>query len=132
MFSDMGTASTEESSKIEAATVPWIEVLITKGQYVGWLAEEDGRAVASAGAFLRELGPEPGCPRIGSWIHIANVYTERTHRRQGLSRRLMWEALTWCKENNADKVTLAASDDGRKLYESLGFVATPDMRLPLR
>ncbi len=131
MFSDMGAASADESTKIEAASRPWIEALLANQQYVGWLAEEGGRVVASAGAFLRELGPEPGCPNVGSWIHVANVYTEQTHRRQGISRRLMQEVLAWCKRKNADKVTLAASDDGRKLYESLGFVATPDMRLPL-
>jgi hypothetical protein len=37
--------------------------------------------------------------------------------------------LAWCGEERFDHVTLSASDEGRPLYESLGFRATADMKL---
>jgi ribosomal protein S18 acetylase RimI-like enzyme len=61
--------------------------------------------------------------------NILNVYTEPGHRRQGMARALMQIALDWCAANQLDIVILHSSDDGRGLYESLGFEATNEMRL---
>jgi hypothetical protein len=40
--------------------------------------------------------------------------------------------ITWCKNEGLANVTLHASDDGRHLYETLGFEPTNEMRLKLR
>jgi GNAT superfamily N-acetyltransferase len=63
---------------------------------------------------------------------ILNVYTERAHRRQGLARALMEWMILWCREQGFRAVTLDASDDGRTLYESMGFRLTTQMRLEVR
>lgn len=131
MFLDMGAVSSEESEDIFAATEPWTAQLLSRGEYVGWLVEENGDVLAGGGIYLRELSPSPGCLRVGRWGHIANVYTVPTHRRRGIARSLLREMLQWCKDQSIDLVTLAASDEGRPLYESLGFVGTSDMRLPV-
>ncbi len=39
--------------------------------------------------------------------------------------------LGWCRDEGFRAVTLDASEDGRALYESLGFRPTPQMRLDL-
>ena len=96
---------------------------------MGWLVEQRRTVVAGGGIFVRELGPVPGCYRVGRWGHIANLYTEPAHRRHGLARRLMRTMLDWCNSHDIDHVTLAASDEGRPLYESLGFKATSEMKL---
>jgi len=44
---------------------------------------------------------------------------------------LVEAALHWCKTNEVDLVILHASDDGRRLYESLGFRAGNEMRITL-
>jgi predicted GNAT family N-acyltransferase len=45
-----------------------------------------------------------------------------------LARALMAAMLEWCKRERIAKVVLHASQDGRPLYESLGFVQTNEMR----
>ncbi len=67
-------------------------------------------------------------PRLGN---IVNVYTEPEFRRRGLARRLVQVALDWCKDNRIDVVILHASDEGRPLYETMGFKAGNEMRFRL-
>jgi hypothetical protein len=40
----------------------------------------------------------------------------------------MRHLITWCHENGVETIVLHASDEGRLLYEQLGFVATNEMR----
>jgi hypothetical protein len=44
----------------------------------------------------------------------------------------MQTIIGWCKEEGFARVTLHASDDGRALYDSLGFEVSNEMRLNLR
>jgi GNAT superfamily N-acetyltransferase len=129
MFRDMGSVSAEESELLRKASEPWLCGHLTNGSYLGWLVEHNGIVVAGGGIFVRELGPVPGCYRVGRWGHIANFYTEPAHRRRGLARRLMKTILDWCVVHRIDHITLSASDEGRPLYESLGFKTTSEMSL---
>jgi len=110
---------------------PWLGSKMTAGEYLGWLAmAADGSAAAGVGLWLMEWPPSltGGGPKRG---RIINVYTETAHWRRGLARLLMNAALGWCRANRVDVVTLQASEEGRRLYESLGFEATNEMRLVL-
>jgi GNAT superfamily N-acetyltransferase len=129
MFEDMGLTPPEESALLRQASVPWMADMLTNAGYVGWLVENGASVVAGGGVLVREIGPIPGCYRVGRWGHIVNVYTDPRHRRRGLARRIMVQILAWCGEERFDHVTLSASDEGRPLYESLGFRATADMKL---
>jgi GNAT superfamily N-acetyltransferase len=129
MFRDMGSVSPEESELLRKASEPWFSGLLTNGDYLAWLVEHRGVVVAGGGIFVRASGPAPGIYRLSRLGHIANVYTEPAYRRRGLARRLMETMLHWCASNGTDQVTLGASDEGRPLYESLGFQPTSDMRL---
>lgn len=129
MFRDMGLVTGQETEQLFAASVPWLRHVLTTGEYVGWLVLYEEQVIAGGGIHVREMGPVPHCYRVGRWGHIANVYTVAEHRRRGLARLLMSTILAWCAENQFDQVTLAASDDGRPLYESLGFTASNEMKL---
>jgi GNAT superfamily N-acetyltransferase len=128
MFVDMKLISPSENAAMIAATEPWIAALLFNGEYKGWLLERDGYVVAGGGLHLNEIGPIPGFLRIGCVAHIANAYTMPARRQLGLARFLLEEMLRWSRQNGVDKVTLEASEDGRRLYESLGFVGTSIMR----
>ncbi len=130
MFRDMGLVTQEESDNILLASLPWFEQLIARGEYVGWLVQMGAETVAGGGIHLRETGPMPGCYRTGTCGHIANIYTEQAHRRHGIARLLLKKILEWGALNRVDQLTLSPSDEGRRLYESFGFIPTFDMRLP--
>jgi GNAT superfamily N-acetyltransferase len=59
---------------------------------------------------------------------IVNVFVERIARRRGLARSLMRHVLAWTRDEGITSVVLHASDEGRRLYEDLGFVATNELQ----
>ena len=131
MFLDIGD---HDPQKLEAMTQefrPWLELRIAAGEYLGWLAmASDGTVAAGLGLWLMDWPPHVlgAGSRRGN---IVNVYTEAAHRRRGLARLLLNEALEWCRANRVDVVILHASKEGRHLYESVGFKPTNEMRLVL-
>ena len=129
MFRDMGLLDDQEFSGLKDASEAWITQCMISGAYAGWLIESGGNVIAGAGILLRKQGPIPGCLHVAYWAHVVNVYTDPKHRRQGLARRLMHAILDWCKANGVEQVTLSSSEEGRALYESLGFEPTADMKL---
>jgi len=132
MFRDMGLISDKEAEELAKASEPWISRLLHDGEYFGWFVLWESNVVAGGGIRLQEMGPVPGCLRVGRWGHIANVYTEPAHRRRGLARFLMDAILEWADLNHVDHLTLSASQDARILYESLGFASTSDMKRDVR
>jgi GNAT superfamily N-acetyltransferase len=128
MYEDMGHRDRAAlEAMIEACRGPlarWLD----DGIYRGWLVERDGAVVAGGGLFITFVLPIVADPQPRR-AHILNVYTERTHRRQGLARGLMEWMVLWCRHRGFQAVTLDTSDDGRALYEELGFRPTRQMRL---
>ncbi len=127
----MGSITREEGAVLRIQAEPFLRGLFDDGAYRGWFVEFGGKPVCGGGVWMRYLEPRPGCLHGGRWAHVVNVYTEPEHRRRGLARALMAEVLGWYSAN-ADDITLAASEDGRPLYEDLSFAATNYMRFKRR
>ena len=128
MFRDMGDASGDDVARIESASIFFLRQMMSERRFLGWLAERQGEVVAGGGLVVSQLLPRPGAVDGGAQALILNVYCEPEHRRRGLARALMAAMLEWCKRERIAKVVLHASQDGRPLYESLGFVQTNEMR----
>ena len=128
MFRDMGDASGDDVARIESASILYLRQMMAERRFLGWLAERQGEVVAGGGLVVSQLLPRPGAVEGGEQALILNVYCEPEHRRRGLARALMEAMLEWCKGERIAKVVLHASQDGRRLYESLGFVQTNEMR----
>jgi GNAT superfamily N-acetyltransferase len=131
MFLEMGYRDEKALELMCAAFRPWLQRKMAEQEYVAWLAvAPDAGVAAGLGLWLMDWPPHmigPGARRA----NILNVYTEPGSRRIGLARRLMQTALNWCRVNGIRAVILHSSDDGRKLYEALGFEPTSEMRLLL-
>ena len=137
MFRDMGRLADESTAaELRTAAEPLIGEWIAAGTYVGWVAEpvtRPGLAVGGAGVQLRPMLPRPGhqAPGMlsGPEAYVLNVFVERAWRRRGVASLLMDTVLNYARERRIRVVTLHASDEGRPLYERLGFAATSEMRL---
>jgi GNAT superfamily N-acetyltransferase len=129
MFLEMGYRDEVALDKMCSAFEPWLVRKMQSGEYLAWFAlGSDGAIAAGLGLWLMDWPPHmigPGARRG----NILNVYTEPHSRRLGLARTLMETALAWCRDNGIRAVILHSSDDGRPLYESLGFESTNEMRL---
>jgi GNAT superfamily N-acetyltransferase len=133
MFRDMGQVPTDElASALLQESTSALTVCLHDGTYVGWLVRDADQVVAGAGAHIK-----PQLPRIthdgtrvaaSSVPLVVNVYTEPHWRRRGIARALMDTLMHWSAAEGFDRLVLHASDTGRPLYASLGFVSSNEMR----
>ena len=90
-------------------------------------------AIGGAGVQLRPIlpRPRPGSDdlELGPEAIVLNVYVEPAWRRCGVGDALMRAVLDALADRGIQRVVLHASNDGRRLYERLGFAATNEMRL---
>jgi GNAT superfamily N-acetyltransferase len=115
---------------VEAVSLPFHRRALEEGRYHALFAEDEGAVVAGGGVIVVDFLPHPRDP-VPRRAWIVNVYTEPSHRRRGLARRIVEGLVTWCREEGMATVFLHASAEGRGLYEQLGFVAANEMRLDL-
>ena len=131
MFSDMGYGDEQWLSDMTGAFLPWVRRKMESGDYLAWFViAPDGSIAAGAGLWLMEWMPHrPGSP--GRRGNVLNVYTKPAYRSRGLARRLMNQIVEWARDRGIEVLVLNASDEGRPLYESMGFHATNEMRIDL-
>jgi GNAT superfamily N-acetyltransferase len=134
MFQDMGDVSEDAFEILRAKARVRLKEWLDSGDYVGWLAtpaDQPEMVVGGAGVQLQPILPRPvnvstvGEGRQGT---VVNVFTEPQWRRRGIAGLLMKEIITWSKDEHLDRLLLHASDEGRSLYERLGFIAGNEMR----
>jgi GNAT superfamily N-acetyltransferase len=132
MFEDMGYTDPQALGVMLEVSRPLLQGGLRDGSYRGWLVEDAGGAiVAGGGVILLQFQPHPMDPRPQrAWV--VNMFTEPEHRRRGLARLLMDTIVAWCRAEGLRFLFLHASDEGKPLYEGLGFVASNEMRLELQ
>ena len=127
MFLDMGKPDNERMQQVKQAFATWAADAIRRGIYIGWLVETaDRQPVSNTGLFLMEWPPhlrDFGLIRG----YILNVWTHPEHRRKGIARGLMMTVMDESRRRNIRVLALHASDEGKKLYEKLGFRTTREM-----
>lgn len=130
MFHDMGFTDDDALGAADANFRVWVANKLGAGLYHGWFAVVDDKVVAGAGLWLNEWLPHPFDP-ITVRGYILNVYTERAYRQRGIARKLVEMILDFCRERHVRVIALHASDEGRHIYESLGFKPSNEMRIRL-
>ena len=134
MFQDMDDVSSDAFEILRAKARARLKEWLASGDYVGWLAtpaDQPEMVVGGAGVQLQPILPRPvnastvGEGRQGT---VVNVFTEPQWRRRGIAGLLMKEIITWSKNERLDRLLLHASDEGRSVYERLGFIAGNEMR----
>ena len=131
MFLEMGYRDEVAMDRMCTEFRPWLVRKMQAGEYLEWLVVgTDGEIAAGLGLWLMDWPPHILGP--GRWRgNVLNVYTRPEHRRNGLARSLMAKAIEWCRANGVSTVILHASNEGRVLYESMGFAPTNEMRIVL-
>ena len=131
IYEDMGHGEAEALSRMVLTSQEYLAQAIPSGSFRGWFATIENKVVAG-GAVI--LVPWPSHTYDGECrrANILNVYTYPEFRRRGISRQLMQFMIDWCRNQGLAMVYLHASEDGRSLYESLGFEPTTEMRLKLK
>jgi ribosomal protein S18 acetylase RimI-like enzyme len=136
MFRDMGQLPGDQEAAIVGATAAYLRGALPRGEYLGWVAESalsPSEPIGGAGVQLRPILPRPRPSsdgiELGPEAIVLNVYVEPAWRRRGVAEALMRALLRALAERGIRRIVLHASDDGRRLYERMGFVPTNEMRL---
>jgi GNAT superfamily N-acetyltransferase len=135
MFRDMGRLAPGVEPALAAATERYLRGAMPAGEYLGWVAEATTPTVTpigGAGVQLRPLVPRPDPAgeglELGPEAIVLNVYVEPAWRRRGIGEALVRAVLAAMAERGVRRIVLHASDEGRRLYERLGFAPTNEMR----
>ena len=127
MFSDMGVPIDEAA--LGRAFGPWVDAALQSGIYRAWVVDDHSGGGVSivAGGGITVLPWPPG-PRYLSdrLAFVYNVYTEPPHRRRGIALLIMNAIHDWCRLNGIKSIALNASDEGRPLYEAMGYRVSPN------
>ena len=115
---------------MDAAYGPYLHVQLNNATTRAWVIVDGDRKVASGALLFADWMPRPDGQKPGlAYVH--SVYTEPDYRRSGLARRILKAMIAECRTRGLPRLTLHASEMGRPLYASLGFVDTNEMRLML-
>ncbi len=134
MFRDIGDLPSDAlAAELFESSSPALLTFLQDGTYVGWLAIDDGNhAIGGVGAHIKAQLPRVAQDRTRLVTApaplVVNVYTEPPWRGRGIARALMTMLMSWAAAQGYDRVILHASDAGRPLYQSLGFVDSNEMR----
>ena len=128
MFTDMGRPF--DAPLIAQMFRDWVRPMMIAGDYRAWLCETAAREVAGGAALtLIKWPPGPSPLKSDRVAFVYNVYTEHSHRRRGVARRLMEALHAWCADHGVGAIALNASSEAQHLYESMGYqiAASPMM-----
>ena len=98
---------------------------------LGWIAEHGAEPAATAMVTIQPWLPHPRYPS-GTRPYFHSVSTLPAHRGRGLAQRLTEAAVEWARNRGFVTFALHASEQGRPIYERLGFVGASEYVLPLR
>ncbi len=129
MWWEMGRRDESALDLMETAAREYFSKAVPDGSYHGLLAVNPVGETIGGGGIV--ISPWPGVvgQRAPKRAMILNLYVERDHRRRGVASELMKAMILWCRQHSFSSVALHASDEGRGLYERLGFKPTDEMRL---
>jgi GNAT superfamily N-acetyltransferase len=127
MFVEMGSLArgSAADATMAAASERLVERAIPSGEWTAWIAEDASGPLGGGAAILGPAPPSPACPAGGTLAYLLNFYTAPEARGRGVATALVKTVLAWCRERGVVRVTLHASDAGRRIYERLGFVPRP-------
>lgn len=120
-------SSEDERLEMEIANKTYFETALADDSFVAWLALDDDRIVATSGLSFSVVPPSSKCPN-GKVAYIMNMFTFPDYRKQGIGMELFKRTINEAEKRGYRKITLYATDAGRRLYERYGFKAvTGDM-----
>jgi ribosomal protein S18 acetylase RimI-like enzyme len=127
MFEEMGKSDPTALGEMRRNFLPWVERMLESEKYLGWIAMDGDKPVASGGYFVLDWPPHPFDPAAEHRGYLLNFWVDPAYRGQGLARMLVREGLSESKRRGLRVTALHASDAGRRVYEKMGFNSTSEM-----
>ncbi len=131
MWEDLGIKGKAMHQKGDQAYRRWAQARIRSGKLLAWIVESGKGRVAGGGClWLQPVQPRPHRTAMFQ-PYLLSMFTEPEFRRRGVASLVVRAAVEWCEKNRYERLMLHASDMGQKVYTSLGFERTSEMRLDI-
>jgi ribosomal protein S18 acetylase RimI-like enzyme len=119
LFADRGNLTKDEEIAIRSQLNTYYRKHINNN-FIAILAEIDNNVVSTA--FLA-ISEKPANPTFitGKTGTLLNVLTYPEYRRMGIATKVMSKIIDEAKQLGVSSIELSATQDGKQLYEKLGF-----------
>ncbi len=104
----------------------YYEQHMPEGSHLAVVAESDGRDCGCGAICLSDELPSPDNPS-GKCAYLMNIYVRKPYRRHGIAHTIVSHLIEEAKRRGCGKIYLETTDDGRPVYQSLGFRDLPDI-----
>jgi len=118
MWSEMHPEAPTDDA-LRAATSRWLEETLPVERAHAWLAFEDERVVGMAILLVHDHPPRIHGPEVRGYVTA--VFVEPDARRRGHARAMLEAIVAFARTAGMKRVMLRTSDDGRRVYESVGL-----------
>ena len=120
---------TETKSRFVRRCTSWMKKRFRAGScpWRCWVLDDGKRLLGHVCVQLFEKIPNPVNDEPELHAYVTNFYVVPEMRDQGLGKRLLNKALSWCRARGTDAVILWPSSASKSFYRRCGFVAPSDI-----
>ena len=120
---DLGSLTQDETSAIIKQLSEYFPKAISDISFIAILAEINGTVVSAA--FL-VISKRPANPSFITGVTgtLLNVITYPEYRRKGIATKVIEKIINESKKEGVSSIDLMATEDGKDLYEKMGFVVS--------
>jgi GNAT superfamily N-acetyltransferase len=122
----------DDATVVRNSLLEYFAKAIPSEDFVAWVAEYDGKIVATSGMVVWQKPAIYGGVETGKLGYLLNFYTVPEARRKGIGTRLLNELIREAKSLGLKYLHLHASKDGINIYRRAGFVEPGEPELELR
>jgi GNAT superfamily N-acetyltransferase len=121
--------ATETRSRFVRRCTSWMKKRFRSGSspWRCWVLDDGKQLLGHVCVQLFEKIPNPVNDERELHAYITNFYVVPEARSQGLGKRLLCKALSWCRARGTDAVILWAAPGSESLYRRCGFVEPTDV-----
>lgn len=121
--------ATEAKSRFVRRCASWMKKRFRSGAspWRCWVLDDGKQLLGHACVQLFEKIPNPIHDEPELHAYLTNFYVVPEVRSRGLGKKLLDEALSWCRAQGTDAIILWATPGSKSLYRRCGFVEPADI-----
>ena len=121
--------ATETKPRFLRRCTSWMKKRFCSGSYRWrcWVLDDGKQLLGHVCVQLFEKIPNPVNDEPELHAYVTNFYVVPEMRSQGLGKRLLNKALSWCRARGTDAVILWTTPGSKSLYRRCGFVEPTDI-----
>ena len=121
--------ATETKPRFLRRCTSWMKKRFCSGSYRWrcWVLDDGKQLLGHVCVQLFEKIPNPVNDEPELHAYVTNFYVVPEMRSQGLGKRLLNKAKSWCRARGTDAVILWATPGSKSLYRRCGFVEPTDI-----